>query len=39
MRVLPWVLLVAACASTPAVTPPPPDETLGRAARAGRIAL
>lgn len=33
-------LLVAACGSTPdAPAPPPPDEALGRAARAGRLAL
>jgi hypothetical protein len=33
-------LLVAACGSTPGgPAPPPPDEALGRAARAGRLAL
>lgn len=31
--------LLAACGSTPPPAPPPPDETLGRAARAGRLAL
>jgi hypothetical protein len=32
--------LLAACGSTPPpAPPPPPDETLGRAARAGRLAL
>ncbi len=41
MRRLPWLALplLAACGSTPAPAPPPPDETLGRAARAGRLAL
>lgn len=40
MSRLPWLALVlAACGSTPAAPPPPPDETLGRAARAGRLAL
>lgn len=38
---IPWLALplLAACGSTPAPAPPPPDETLGRAARAGRLAL
>ena len=41
MRRLAWLALplLAACGSTPAPAPPPPDETLGRAARAGRLAL
>ncbi|MEI6161015.1 MAG: hypothetical protein WCP77_14355, partial [Roseococcus sp.] len=38
---IPWLALplLAACGSTPPPAPPPPDETLGRAARAGRLAL
>jgi hypothetical protein len=37
---LAWIaLLLAGCGGTPAPAPPPPDETFGRAARAGRIAL
>ncbi len=41
MRYLTWaaLLLVSACGGTPATAPPPPDEALGRAARAGRLAL
>ena len=41
MRRLAWFALplLAACGSTPAPAPPPPDEALGRAARAGRLAL
>lgn len=41
MRRLAWLALplLAACGSTPAPAPPPPDEALGRAARAGRLAL